>query len=58
VNYFLSGENTIYLYAPAHQQRLLHPLCETITQQVVAAAQEKAARSPDGLLDPAWAVLG
>jgi type IV secretion system protein VirD4 len=52
VDYFLSGENTIYLYAPAHQQRLLRPLFETITQQVVAAAQEKAARSPDGLLDP------
>jgi type IV secretion system protein VirD4 len=52
VDYFLQGENTIYLYAPAHQQRLLRPLFETITQQVVAAAQERAARSPDGLLDP------
>jgi type IV secretion system protein VirD4 len=52
VDYFLSGENTIYLYAPAHQQRLLRPLFETITQQVVATAQEKAARSPDGMLDP------
>jgi type IV secretion system protein VirD4 len=52
VDYFLSGDNTVYLYAPAHQQRLLRPLFETITQQVVAAAQEKAARSPDGLLDP------
>jgi type IV secretory pathway TraG/TraD family ATPase VirD4 len=44
VEYFLSREHTIYLYAPAHQQRLLRPLFETITQQVVAAAQEKAAR--------------
>jgi type IV secretion system protein VirD4 len=52
VEYFLSGENTIYLYAPAHQQRLLRPLFETITQQVVATAQEKAARSLDGLLNP------
>jgi type IV secretion system protein VirD4 len=52
VEYFLSGEHTLYLYAPAHQQRLLRPLFETITQQVVAAAQERAARSPDGLLDP------
>jgi type IV secretion system protein VirD4 len=52
VDYFLQGENTVYLYAPAHQQRLLRPLFETITQQVVAAAQERAARSPDGLLDP------
>src|SRR6266516_4089039 len=52
VDYFLQGDNTIYLYAPAHQQRLLRPLFETITQQVVAAAQEKAARSPDGMLSP------
>jgi type IV secretion system protein VirD4 len=49
---FLSGDNTIYLYAPAHQQRLLRPLFETITQQVVAAAQEKAALAPDGMLNP------
>jgi type IV secretion system protein VirD4 len=49
---FLSGDNTIYLYAPAHQQRLLRPLFETITQQVVAAAQEQAAASPDGMLSP------
>jgi type IV secretion system protein VirD4 len=52
LDYFLSGDNTIYLYAPAHQQRLLRPLFEAITQQVVAAAQEKAARSPDGMLTP------
>jgi type IV secretion system protein VirD4 len=44
---FLSGDNTIYLYAPAHQQRLLRPLFETITQQVVAAAL-----APDGMLQP------
>jgi type IV secretory pathway TraG/TraD family ATPase VirD4 len=49
---FLSGDNTIYLYAPAHQQRLLRPLFETITQQVVAAAQERAALAPDGMLNP------
>jgi type IV secretion system protein VirD4 len=49
---FLSGDNTIYLYAPAHQQRLLRPLFETITQQVVAAAQEQAALAPDGMLQP------
>jgi type IV secretion system protein VirD4 len=52
LDHFLSGDNTIYLYAPAHQQRLLRPLFETITQQVVAAAQEKAAVSPDGMLSP------
>jgi type IV secretion system protein VirD4 len=49
---FLAGDNTIYLYAPAHQQRLLRPLFETITQQVVAAAQERAALAPDGMLNP------
>jgi len=49
---FLQGDNTIYLYAPAHQQRLLRPLFETITQQVVAAAQEQAALAPDGMLSP------
>jgi type IV secretion system protein VirD4 len=49
---FLAGDNTIYLYAPAHQQRLLRPLFETITQQVVAAAQEQAALAPDGMLSP------
>jgi type IV secretion system protein VirD4 len=49
---FLAADNTIYLYAPAHQQRLLRPLFEAITQQVVAAAQERAALSPDGMLSP------
>jgi type IV secretion system protein VirD4 len=52
LEYFLSGEHTLYLYAPAHQQRLLRPIFETVTQQVVAAAQEKAARAPDGMLSP------
>jgi type IV secretion system protein VirD4 len=52
LNAFLSGNHTIYLYAPAHQQRLLRPLFETITQQVVAAAQEQAALAPDGMLSP------
>jgi hypothetical protein len=30
----------------------LRPLFEAITQQVVAAAQEQAAQSPDGMLSP------
>jgi type IV secretion system protein VirD4 len=51
---FLAGDNTIYLYAPAHQQRLLRPLFETITQQVVAAAQEKAAHSLTACCRPGW----
>jgi type IV secretion system protein VirD4 len=52
LDHVLSGNHTIDLYAPAHQQRLLRPLFEAITQQVVAAAQEKAALSPDGMLSP------
>jgi type IV secretion system protein VirD4 len=49
---FLAGDNTVYLYAPAHEQRRLRPLFETVTMQLVRAAQEKAARAPDGMLDP------
>src|ERR671931_519895 len=52
LDHFLSGDHTIYLYAPAHQQRLLRPLFEAICQQVVAAAQERAALAPDGMLSP------
>jgi type IV secretion system protein VirD4 len=52
LEHFLSGNHTIYLYAPAHQQRLLRPLFETITQQVVTAAQKRAALAEDGMLDP------
>jgi len=52
VEYFLQGDNTVYLYAPVHEQRRLRPLFETVTTQVVQAAQERAARSPSGLLEP------
>ena len=48
----LSGDNTLYLYAPPHEQRRLRPLFETLTSQVVRSAQERAARSPRGILDP------
>ncbi len=49
---FLEGDHTVYLYAPAHEQRRLRPLFETVTMQIVRAAQEKAAVAPDGMLDP------
>jgi type IV secretion system protein VirD4 len=49
---FLSGDNTVYLYAPPHEQRRLRPVFETISAQIVRTAQERAARSPDGMLDP------
>jgi type IV secretion system protein VirD4 len=48
----LAGNNTLYLYAPPHEQKRLRPLFETLTSQVVRVAQEKAARSPWGTLDP------
>jgi type IV secretion system protein VirD4 len=46
IDYFLRGENTVYLYAPAHQQRLLRPLFETITQQVVAGRPREGRTLP------------
>jgi type IV secretion system protein VirD4 len=49
---FLGGDNTLYLYAPVHEQRRLRPLFETVTMQLVRVAQEHAARAPDGKLDP------
>jgi type IV secretion system protein VirD4 len=49
---FLPGDNTLYLYAPVHEQRRLRPLFETVTMQLVRVAQEHAARQSDGKLDP------
>ena len=49
---FLAGDNTLYLYAPVHEQRRLRPLFETVAMQLVQTAQEQAARAPDGMLDP------
>jgi type IV secretion system protein VirD4 len=48
----LAGPNTLYMYAPPHEQKRLRPLFETITAQVVRIAQEQAARMPGGMLDP------
>jgi type IV secretion system protein VirD4 len=53
---FLQGDNTLYLYAPVHEQRRLRPLFETVTMQLVRVAQEQAARAPDGKLDPGSSV--
>jgi type IV secretion system protein VirD4 len=52
VNDFLTGDNTVYLYAPPHEQRRLRPVFETISAQIIRTAQERAARSPGGMLDP------
>jgi type IV secretion system protein VirD4 len=50
--WFLTGPHTLYLYAPAHEQKRLRPLFETVIAQLVQVAQETAATSPRGLLDP------
>jgi type IV secretion system protein VirD4 len=49
---FLSGDHTLYLYAPPHEQQRLRPLFEVVCAQVVQAAQEQAATRENGLLDP------
>jgi len=48
----LSGDHSLYLYAPAHQQRRLRPLFVALLSAVVRRAQELAAERPDGMLDP------
>ncbi|MGH8895642.1 MAG: type IV secretory system conjugative DNA transfer family protein [Egibacteraceae bacterium] len=48
----LSGDHTLYLYAPAHQQRRLRPLFVALLTAVARRAQELAAERPDGMLDP------
>jgi len=48
----LKGANTLYLYAPANEQGRLRPLFELLVGVVIARAEERAARQPDGLLVP------
>ena len=48
----LAGDHTLYVYAPAHQQRRLRPLLVALLSAVVRRAQELAAEQPGGLLDP------
>jgi type IV secretion system protein VirD4 len=48
----LSGDHTLYLYAPAHQQRRLRPLLVALLSAVIRRAQELAAASPGGMLSP------
>ncbi|MGA2522325.1 MAG: type IV secretory system conjugative DNA transfer family protein, partial [Acidimicrobiales bacterium] len=52
----LDGRNTLYLCAPAHDQRRLRPLFATLVAQVVEAAYERAARQ-GGPLDPPLLVV-
>jgi type IV secretion system protein VirD4 len=45
------GRHTLYLCAPAHEQRRLQPLFTTLVQEMVAAAYERATEKK-GHLDP------
>jgi hypothetical protein len=47
------GDNTIYLYAPAHQQRLLRP-CSRPSPSKWWPPPKKAAWPPTGGCHPAW----
>jgi type IV secretion system protein VirD4 len=50
VEALLAGPNTLYLYAPANEQGRLRPLFELLVGVVITAAEERAARQPDGML--------
>ncbi len=52
VEALLAGPNTLYLYAPANEQSRLRPLFELLVGVVITAAEERAARQPDGMLSP------
>ncbi len=53
----LNGDNTLYLYAPEHEQERLRPLFEGLMQAVLRVAVEQAATSPDGQLPYPFLVL-
>jgi type IV secretion system protein VirD4 len=52
----LDGNDTLYLCAPAHDQRRLRPLFATLVAQVVEAAYERSGRQ-GGPLDPPLLVV-
>jgi type IV secretion system protein VirD4 len=52
----LDGRDTLYLCAPAHDQRRLRPLFATLVTQVIEAAYERAGRQ-GGPLDPPLLVV-
>lgn len=53
----LDGRDTLYLCAPAHDQRRLRPLFATLVSQVVEAAYERAGRRGEPLDPPLLVVL-
>jgi type IV secretion system protein VirD4 len=53
----LDGENTLYLCAPAHDQRRLRALFTTLVAQVIAEAYRRATAEGKGLDPPLLVVL-
>lgn len=51
------GHHTVYLCAPAHEQRRLQPLFATLVQEVVACAYERATETGEPLNPPLLLVL-
>ena len=54
---WLSGDNTIYVVAAAHEQARLRPVLTVLVQQAVRAAYDKAAVSANGRLPHPCLVL-
>jgi type IV secretion system protein VirD4 len=54
---WLSGDNTIYVVAAAHEQARLRPVLTVLVQQAVRAAYDTAAASPGGRLPQPCLVL-
>jgi type IV secretion system protein VirD4 len=52
----LDGANTLYLFAPLHEQERLRPIFEALLMSVVRTAMERSAMSGQPL-DPAFLVL-
>lgn len=53
----LKGNNTLYLYAPEHEQERLRPLFEALMQEVMRVAVEQAATWDNGQLPYPFLVL-
>jgi type IV secretion system protein VirD4 len=53
----LEGDNTLYLYAPEHEQERLRPLFEAMMQEVMRVAVEQAATWDNGQLPYPFLVL-
>jgi type IV secretion system protein VirD4 len=53
----LDGDNTLYLCAPAHEQRRLRPLFSGLVTRVIEAAYERAARQGQPLDPPLLVVI-